>query len=63
MRDFWAKPSSHSKTFLGILDPEIPRFVDSVGNKYSTNLTNIVQKVTNIVEKVTNIVEKVTNIM
>ena len=28
-RHLWAKPSSLGKTFLGILDPEIPRFVDS----------------------------------
>jgi len=26
--DFWVKPSSLGKTFLWILDPEIPRFVD-----------------------------------
>ena len=30
MRDFCVKPSSPCKTFLGILDPNIPRFVDSV---------------------------------
>ena len=28
----WAKPSSLGKTFLGILDPKIPRFVDSARN-------------------------------
>ena len=29
--DFWAKPSSLWITFFGILDPKIPRFVDSAG--------------------------------
>ena len=28
--NFWAKPSTLGKTFLRILDPEIPRFGDSV---------------------------------
>ena len=27
-RDFWAKPSSLGKSFLMILDPKIPSFVD-----------------------------------
>ena len=28
-RDFWLKPSSLGKTFLGILDSKIPLFLDS----------------------------------